>query len=353
MGVGVGGRGVGGAGGAGEGVDRGDDRRGGAGAAVDGPAAAAVGLVDGDAGLRVGHRGDVGVGALAAAGGDVLERRLGHRDRAAAAGAAPGGFGPAAGAAALGQRGAADRGDVLRGGRVADAVAGVAGAGGDRDARVVEVAGVVAGFAAVLTAAVAVGHVLGAQRHGGVHRGAEVGGARLAGFDEQDVAVGADGGDHVDVEGDLAGPAAVRSGQGAGLAVFVDLLEAAVGGGAGRQAVGGAVGGEVGFGVGVVVGVHNGHCRGRAAARGQVVGAAQTGRAEAAGQGVGREQGAHGVGLAFRETRCHTWFCDRGADACGRVDGGGRRGRGDGRCRYRGCGQCQRRESGDGEDSSG
>ena len=72
--------------GAGEGVDTGDDRGGGAGAAEDRPAGAAVGVVDRDAGGRVGDRGDVGDGALGAAG-VLLPGRLGVVGGAAGAGA--------------------------------------------------------------------------------------------------------------------------------------------------------------------------------------------------------------------------------------------------------------------------
>ncbi len=71
-----------------------------------------------------------------------LPGRLGVVRRAAGAGAAPRRLGPAAGAGVPGQRGAADRGDVRDGGRVLHAVAAVAGARGDRHARVVEVDGV-------------------------------------------------------------------------------------------------------------------------------------------------------------------------------------------------------------------
>src|SRR5262249_17193072 len=116
-------------------------------------------------------------------------------------------------------------------------------------------------------------------------------------LDEQDVAVKADGADHVDVQGLLTGPAAVGGGQGGGGAGLADLLEAAVGDRAGRQAVLGTVGGQVGGGVGVVVGVDDGHRQARSARRGQVVRAVQVGRAEAGGRGVR----GHGVSELLRD----------------------------------------------------
>ena len=60
---------------------------GGAGAAVDRPAAAAVGVVDRDAGVRVGDRGDVGDRCACAQPVSRLPGRLGVVRRAAAAGA--------------------------------------------------------------------------------------------------------------------------------------------------------------------------------------------------------------------------------------------------------------------------
>src|SRR4051812_18804246 len=91
-----------------------------------------------------------------------------------------------------------------------------------------------------LRAAVAVGDVLGTEAYGGVDPGAEAADRRLVRLDEEDVAVGAGGGDHVEVERHLLGPAGVRTRQGAGTA-GVDLRETVVRGGARGQAVLGAV----------------------------------------------------------------------------------------------------------------
>src|SRR5262249_54551155 len=96
------------AGGDGEG---GDEGRRGAGASVDGPPGASVRVVAGDAGVRIGDGGDVGLRALGAAR-VLLPARLGHGGAAAGAARAPRALGPAAGRARLGQAGAADREDV-------------------------------------------------------------------------------------------------------------------------------------------------------------------------------------------------------------------------------------------------
>jgi hypothetical protein len=96
-----------------------------------------------------------------------------------------------------------------------------------------------------------------AQCHGLVHGRGEVGRAVVVGLDEQDAGVGRDGGDHVEVEGDLPVPARV-DGRVVGAAGLVDLAEASAGAGARRQAVLLAVDGQVGLGGGVVVGVDDG-----------------------------------------------------------------------------------------------
>src|SRR4051812_16368978 len=314
--VGVLGRVVAAARGAREGVHRRDDGGRGAGAAVGVPARAvrAVGVVDGDTGGGVGHGGDVGDHALGAAGVG-LPGGLGVVRGAARAGALggaglPDALGPAAGVGGRGQLGAADRGDVLGGGRVFGAVALVAGGDGDGDAGVVEVRGVVGGVRGGLGAAVGVGDELGAQGDGLVDRLAQVGHARRTRLDQQDLGVRGDGGDHVEVEGDLTGPAAVGGGQGGRGAGLGDLLEAAVGGRAGRQAVVAAVGGQVRGGVGVVVGVDDGDGLAGAVGGGcvgQAVGVLEVARAvagRARGGGVRLERlGGHALqrGLLLHE----------------------------------------------------
>src|SRR5262249_20196443 len=88
---------------------------------------------------------------------------------------------------------------------------------------------------------------------GEVLGGGQVVDGRGGRLDEQEVAAGAGGRDHVQIEGDLDGPVAAdrrQRARGAGLAL---LGEAAVRGGAGGQAEGGAVDGQVGLGGRVVV----------------------------------------------------------------------------------------------------
>src|SRR5262249_48648462 len=153
---------------------------------------------------------------------------------AAAAAGAPRALGPAAGRARLGEAGPAHGDDVSARRRIRRAVAAVARAGGDDDAGGGEGLRGGAGGRAVLGGAVAVGDGVGAHRGGRVDGGAQVGHGGAVGLDQEDLAAGAGGAHHVEIERDLAGPAGVGLGERAGLAVLVDLLEAAVGGGAGR-----------------------------------------------------------------------------------------------------------------------
>src|SRR5207302_4892202 len=186
-----------------------------------------VAVIDRDPGRGIGDRGDVGHGATSAAR-VVLPRGLGDHARAAAAGAAPGRLRPPSrDGGVLGEAGAADGGDVLGRGRELDAVAIVAGTHGQGVARVVVVAVVRArSLGAELIAAVAVGDGLGAHGCRPVDSGAEVGKGVRVRFDEQDVAVGADGRGHVEVQGDLLAPTDVARWKRTRLAVLVDLAEA-------------------------------------------------------------------------------------------------------------------------------
>src|SRR5437763_826132 len=129
-------------------------------------------------------------------------------------------------------------------------------AGGDRDSGMVVVV-VEEGLVGLGPGrAVAVRDLGRAEVDGRVHGGAEIAvlrrvgrGHRLVGrvcLDEQDVAVRADGRHHLDVERDLGLPAGVCDGGIAPLlAVLLHLPEAAVRGGARRQAVVRAVRGPV------------------------------------------------------------------------------------------------------------
>ena len=134
--------------------DRGDDRRGGAGAAVDDPTGVG-GTVDGHTGVRIGNGRDVGLHAIGA-GRVGLPGGLGLVARAAAAGARvitripPRRLGPASRAGVLDEGGASYGHDIGGGRRVGDVVivaraviCAVTGAGGDGHAGMVEIGGVV------------------------------------------------------------------------------------------------------------------------------------------------------------------------------------------------------------------
>ncbi len=215
----VGGRGTG------ERVGGGDEWGRGARPAHHLPAASTVGLVDGDAGLRVRYRGDVGDGPLGAVG---VELDVGFFlvPRTATPGTAPDRLGPAAGVVRGAQCGAADRCDIRRCCGVGRAVPVITGAHGHRDAGVV-VVGVGLGLLGELGPAVAVGHVVGAEVDRGLHGLAEFVDVGAVGLHEKDVAVRAGRGDHVQVQRDLSRPSGVRGGV-VLPAALVDLAEAAV-----------------------------------------------------------------------------------------------------------------------------
>ena len=196
------------------------------------------------------------------------------------------------------EAGAADRDHVRRGRRVDHAIVRVTRRGGDDIARVAEVLRVVGGVGGGLGPAPGVGDVAG-QAGGGVLGDVEAGAAVVGRLDQDDVALGADRGGHVQVEGLLQRPVVVgrrRGRQRGGRAVLVDLLEARHGG----QARGRAVGGQVAGGGRVVVRVDQ---RDRAAGavrgggRGQVVGRLQLrGPVAVAGRdGVRRRARGHRV----------------------------------------------------------
>src|SRR5262249_49865494 len=189
------------------------------------PAFGDVAVGAGDAGVRVRDRRDIGDRAARAAG-ILLPGRLRDQSAAPAARTAPRGLGPAAGSRSGTQARAAHGNDRVVSGRYLDAVAAVAGAGGDGDAGVVVRAGV-ARLTEELTAAVAGGDRVRSQRVSLVRGRAQVQEAVRVGLDEQDLAVRTDGGCHLDVEVDLLAPAGVTSRRG-GAAALVDLAEAAV-----------------------------------------------------------------------------------------------------------------------------
>ncbi len=185
---------------------------------------------------------------------ELLPARLRLIGAAAAAGPRPRGLGPApAGAGRRLERGPPHRDDVWRRGRPADPVAIVAGARGDRYARVAEV-GVVLGLVGSLIPAPAVAHLGGTQADRGVLGGDQVGGRLRRRLHQQQVAISAGPRDHVQVDGDLRRPLLVV-GRIVGAAALVHLAEAAVGGGASGKAELRPVDVQVGLGAGIVVGV--------------------------------------------------------------------------------------------------
>src|SRR5205085_4024362 len=131
--------------------------------------------------------------------------------RTAAAGPAPRRLGPAPSRRRLLQARPTDGGDVRGCGGELRAVAAVTRADGHGDAGMVVVRVPVGLLTGELVAAVAVGDGVGAETGGLVDGCAEVVEAGGVGLDEEDVAARTDRGRHVEVEGDLLGPAAVHS----------------------------------------------------------------------------------------------------------------------------------------------
>src|SRR6185312_1738164 len=128
--------------------------------------------------------------------------------------------------------------------------------------------------------------------------------------DQQDVGLRSDGGDHVEVQGYLPVPAAVRW-RVLSAAALVDLAEAAAGAGAGRQAVLPAIGGQVGLGGRVVEGIDDGDGLPRPSVGRQRIRTAQIGRTVAGRRGRDGGECAGGlldVGPAKRETGERTGF---------------------------------------------
>src|SRR4051812_20044989 len=259
-------------------VDTGDDRRCDACAAKDQPAARAVGVIDRDAGARVGHGGDIGDGAPATAR-VVLPAWLGNIRAASTSGTAPDGLAPAARIRSASQARAAHSSDILRGGRELNAIAAIAGADSNSPAGVVEVAVIGRGaLSAKLAAAVAIADRVGAQRSSSIDRRSQIREAVIVSLDKQDLAVRADRASHIDIKRDLLAPPNIAR-RVAGAAALIDFAEAAVGGCAWRQAKLRTVHSEVGLGVGVVEGIDDRDGLGATSAPCQVIGRSQISRA--------------------------------------------------------------------------
>ena len=119
--------------------------------------------------------------------------------------------------------------------------------------------GIVRGLSVELARAPAVRDHVRAESNGFVLRGEEVSEPARIRLDEEDVAERADRRHHLRVDGDLARPTGVGIGIVAHLAELVHLLEATVGGGAGRQVVRRAIHPEVRLCVRVVIRVDDGN----------------------------------------------------------------------------------------------
>src|SRR5439155_22293212 len=159
---------------------------------------------------------------------------------------------------------------VLRGSRILNAIAAVAGGEGNRLTRDVEVAVIRAGgLTGKFAATPRVGdHVRVRLRI--VFCSDKVGERVRVRFDQQDAAVGAQGVGDLDVERDLQRPARVFAWI-VGPARLIDLLKTTVSGGAGRKSVGAAVHREVALNVGIIIGVHDANGLGGTCARGKAV----------------------------------------------------------------------------------
>ena len=127
-------------------------------------------------------------------------------------------------------------------------VATVAGASSDRYARMLVVQGVEGGLGGPFGTGIAVRHGDRAHGHGRVDRRSHVRHVIVVSLDEQYVAVGTDGGDHVEIQGDLAIPAQTNCRDRVGrAAVLVHLAKTTVGGGTRRQAELASVGRQIGL----------------------------------------------------------------------------------------------------------
>ena len=215
----------------------------------------AVGVIDRHARVGISDGRHVRYGAARAA---RIGLPAGLRDvcAAPAAGAAPDRFSPAACIGRPVQRRSAYGRHVLRRRRKLDAKAVVAGAHRDGDARMIEMR-LRTDFAGVLAATIRIRDHGRTQQGCPVDGGGEIGKRVRGCFHEQDLAVGADGARHVEVERDLLGPSCV-SPRICRAPVLVHLAEAAVGRGARRQPELVSVHGEVALGVAIIVGIDDG-----------------------------------------------------------------------------------------------
>src|SRR5579872_1545027 len=188
-------------------VDAGNDGRGYAGAAEDQPAGLIVCIIHRDPGTGIGYCRDIGHSAHAAPF-VLLPARLGDVDAAPAARAAPDGFFPPAFVARVEQGGATHRGQSCEYGWITNVgIATIAGTGGDSNAGMREVLLFDTDFAALLVAAIAVALRVSTQLHRLIDGGTQI--EEMVGrrFNQDDMTVGANGANHIEVQRDFLGPA--------------------------------------------------------------------------------------------------------------------------------------------------
>src|SRR6266851_5950405 len=120
------------------------------------------------------------------------------------------------------------------------------------------VVGLVADFATVLSAAITVADLVGSQAGCFIDRCLKVCIAVGGRFDQENMAIGADGTHHIQVKRDFLCPASVGF-RVFGAAVLIDFPKAAVGGRASCQTKLGSVDAQIRLGIRIVEGIYDGH----------------------------------------------------------------------------------------------
>ena len=186
----------------------GNDWRRRAGASIDGPAPTTICVVDRDARGGIGHSGNVGNSPVGTA---LVLLPVGFTDilAAPAAGAIPDDLVPATRVLGAAQRCATDRDDALECGWQLHTVAIVTGTGGNDHAwMIIVVSNRLGGLTIFLTTVAIADHVC-AQADGCRDGCTQVIERRAARFDQENVTVGTDRTDHIQIKRYLAGPALI------------------------------------------------------------------------------------------------------------------------------------------------
>ncbi len=217
-------------------------------------------IVDRNAGVWISNRGDVSFRSLSAdtlhVGVAGLPGLLGHVGATPAAGAVPGSFTTIRVTAANGERRSTHSGYIATVGRVLDAIAAVPAAGRDGDAPVGVVRTARRSSAARLASTVAIADCIGAKPYRRIDCRSEIGDRGTRGLDQQDVAVRADGADHVEIERDFLGPTTIGLGQAGRASILIYLGEAPTA--TDREPKGGPVRRKIGRSVRIIVRIDNG-----------------------------------------------------------------------------------------------